>query len=563
MHPWLLLLLPLHVLASKDRLLGVSPDLVARYVPTKKGSAETWQCLDGSKTIDWSSVNDDYCDCADGSDEPGTSACPDSRFYCVNAGHIGSYIPSTRVRDGLCELECCDGSDEPEGVCPNVCKQVGEEYRERVKAENKLRKTGSKIRSTYLAFAQKEKKRLEEEIASSAQGISAREKEVARLRGTSFSGPLCVASSHTGLDLVERTESLSAAALEEKKSSPLYQSLITHHAALKSLQREHKKHLEREKALGEILDQLRTGYNPNYQDMAVLEAVRGWEQLAGLPHINDVGKEDENPDELGSDESEAASEEEQLEEGIWSTEQLEHQLDDLLATDYEGLLIEHDKHVGAPASPTSILFNLSAYLPDAVVPQYEALRDQLVSWLELLGLAQSKTDAAADTSKAQKTLSDAEHSLNLARREKEDKERELSRLFDPEWYGPDGEWKKLAGTCIEKEFGDYVYEVCLFDEARQKPLKGGQTFSLGKFAEWNNAEGIEKGSPAYYSKQHYTRGAKCWNGPQRSVTLDMSCGLENAVLSVAELEKCEYEFKVTTPALCLPLSASDIKREEL
>ena len=90
----------------------------------------------------------------------GTSACPSSRFYCVNAGHVGSFIPSTRVRDGLCgtssslamlswalncpkEPECCDGSDEAEGICPNVCKKVGEEYRERVKAENKLRKTVS------------------------------------------------------------------------------------------------------------------------------------------------------------------------------------------------------------------------------------------------------------------------------------------------------------------------------------------------------------------------------------------------------------------------------------
>ena len=43
---------------------------------------------------------------------------------------------------------------------------------------------GSKIRSTYIAFAQKEKKRLEEEIAASAQEIATREKEVARLRGT-------------------------------------------------------------------------------------------------------------------------------------------------------------------------------------------------------------------------------------------------------------------------------------------------------------------------------------------------------------------------------------------
>lgn len=72
MHPWLLLLLPLRVLANKERLRGVSPDLVGRYAPTKQGSAETWQCLDGSKSIDWSAINDDFCDCPDGSDEPGT-----------------------------------------------------------------------------------------------------------------------------------------------------------------------------------------------------------------------------------------------------------------------------------------------------------------------------------------------------------------------------------------------------------------------------------------------------------------------------------------------------------
>ena len=42
---------------------------------------------------------------------------------------------------------------------------------------------GSKIRSSYIAFAQKEKKRLEAEVAASIQEIVIREKEVARLRG--------------------------------------------------------------------------------------------------------------------------------------------------------------------------------------------------------------------------------------------------------------------------------------------------------------------------------------------------------------------------------------------
>ncbi|KAI0939027.1 hypothetical protein AcW1_004173 [Taiwanofungus camphoratus] len=524
---WLLFLFPLSTFASIEKTHGVPPSLLSRY--EKPGSASApWSCLDGSKTITWASVNDDYCDCSDGSDEPGTGACPNTVFYCRNEGHIGAYIPSTRVGDGLCELECCDGSDERPGTCPNTCKEVGEAYQINQAEERKIRKTGSKIRSSYISFAQKEKKRIDAQIIASEQEIAVREKEVVRLK-----------------DLVDRSESLSAAALEHKKESPLYKALISHSLALKSLQREHQIHLEREKALGDILDALRLGYNPNYQDMAVLEAVRGWEYLAGLPHINDVRKEE------GAEEQESSAEEqseEELEEGMWTEEQLEKELDGLLKTDYETLLLEHDKHVGAPTAATGSL----------------SLRDSLVSWLEALGIARGTAPAStADTSRARKAFNDAEHSLDLARQELQKAQEELSRLFDSEWFGPEGEWKKLQGTCLQKDTGDYTYEVCLFDEARQKPNKGGSSQSLGKFTSWNNAAGVTPGTPEYYGKQHYTRGSKCWNGPMRSVTLTMSCGTENALLSVAEPEKCEYQFAVTSPALCLPPEASEEKREEL
>jgi protein kinase C substrate 80K-H len=129
----------------------------------------------------------------------------------------------------------------------------------------------------------------------------------------------------------------------------LYTSLITHHIALKSLQREHKRHLEREKQLSDILDTLRHGYNPNYQDMAVLEAVRGWEYLAGLPHITEADREE------GSDEEDGATSpvdeaKEELKEGEWSAQQLEQQLDGILNVDHTSLLIEHDSYVDEPAS---------------------------------------------------------------------------------------------------------------------------------------------------------------------------------------------------------------------
>lgn len=61
-------------------------------------------CLDGSRTIPLSAINDDYCDCPDGSDEPGTSACENSsvQFYCKNEGHIPGSVRASRVNDGIC-----------------------------------------------------------------------------------------------------------------------------------------------------------------------------------------------------------------------------------------------------------------------------------------------------------------------------------------------------------------------------------------------------------------------------------------------------------------------------
>jgi protein kinase C substrate 80K-H len=136
----------------------------------------------------------------------------------------------------------------------------------------------------------------------------------------------------------------------------LYRSLLDHSTALKSLQREHKQHLEREKALGEILNSLRSGYNPNYQDMAVLEAVRGWEELAGLPHINDVRKDGESRDDTKKSESEAKDEDgdgdgdgkEKQDDSMWSAEKLEKELDGLVGTDHVSLLLEYEEHIRSP-----------------------------------------------------------------------------------------------------------------------------------------------------------------------------------------------------------------------
>ena len=81
MLPLILLALPVAALASVDKTHGVRPDLRAKYAPLSKGADPTWKCLDGSREIAWTAVNDDYCDCRDGSDEPGQYRVP---WWCCS-----------------------------------------------------------------------------------------------------------------------------------------------------------------------------------------------------------------------------------------------------------------------------------------------------------------------------------------------------------------------------------------------------------------------------------------------------------------------------------------------
>ncbi|KAH7686048.1 LDL receptor-like module domain-containing protein [Dioscorea alata] len=100
-------------------LVGVSPQDAKYYEGT------VIKCRDGSKTFGKDRLNDGYCDCSDGTDEPGTSACPEGRFYCKNLGDAPRILFSSQVNDRICD--CCDGSDEYESGlnCPNTCHKNG------------------------------------------------------------------------------------------------------------------------------------------------------------------------------------------------------------------------------------------------------------------------------------------------------------------------------------------------------------------------------------------------------------------------------------------------------
>lgn len=126
-----------------SKVRGVPDSLTEKY-----SSENNFVCGDG-KILPFSSVNDNYCDCADGSDEIGTSACSGGEFYCVNKGYKSTKIPSSRVNDGICD--CCDATDEAPGVCENICASVFAEEMMRIKV-HKQKNTAIIIVVSYLIY---------------------------------------------------------------------------------------------------------------------------------------------------------------------------------------------------------------------------------------------------------------------------------------------------------------------------------------------------------------------------------------------------------------------------
>ncbi|XP_043942798.1 glucosidase 2 subunit beta-like [Protopterus annectens] len=119
--------------------------------------SKPFMCLDRSKTISFDRVNDDYCDCGDGSDEPGTSACPNGKFHCTNTGYRPTYLPASRVNDGICD--CCDGTDEYNSgtICENTCKELGKKEREHLRKMAEVSREGLRIKEQLVQEAKKSK----------------------------------------------------------------------------------------------------------------------------------------------------------------------------------------------------------------------------------------------------------------------------------------------------------------------------------------------------------------------------------------------------------------------
>ncbi|KAL1924034.1 uncharacterized protein VTP21DRAFT_7069 [Calcarisporiella thermophila] len=531
-----LLLVSQTVANSSLGLLGVEKKNLHLY-QEKNGQ---FICLDGSKKIPFSAINDDYCDCPDGSDEPGTSACPNGKFYCANEGHIPAYIRSSRVNDGVCDAECCDGTDEYDGKiqCPNLCKEVGKEHRKMLRQIAAIQSEGARIKREYIKFGKEKKKKAQIELAKLEAEIIVLKERLGEVQ-----------SEKEKLEKEEQ-EAKSKSAKKTLQcpiecSSNARDTLFTLRSQVRErvekLQEKVNQFDEHVDRLLQVLRDLKANHNQNYHDMAVKEAVTALEEFE-----REFEKEETIVGDGGeANEVESETVDEEL-DGLFN-----EAIEKIETTNVEvvenGQMDEETTEIVRGKSSVSRLLNV--ILPSRVQEFIGSLARRVQQSLHIRFIGVTRYDA--DT--ARREFDKIDEKVREVERRISENKAELEKD-----YGPEEEWAKLNGECLSFDSGEYTYSVCLFGSATQKSNRDYASTHLGSFERW--AGSGEKGTLEYYSGQLYEHGTRCWNGPERSVKVSIECGKENKITSVTEPEKCEYFIKMMSPAAC-PLEAQTINQQ--
>ncbi|XP_052776827.1 glucosidase 2 subunit beta-like isoform X7 [Mya arenaria] len=501
-------------LATIPRPRGVAISMASFYKPDVP-----FQCLDGSKQVPFEYVNDDYCDCPDGSDEPGTSACTNGKFHCTNAGYRPINILSSRVNDGICD--CCDGSDEWEGniECVNNCKELGRKMREDREKQMQLQDSGYKVKLQYMEEGKKrraEKRAEMETLEQSKVELEALKNEV-EARKIEVEGPEKEAKEKHEQAWKEVQEAKKAELDKIKAETAFYEMDENKDNRVDLV--EIKAHAQFDvDNNGEVCDSearehLEIGEEADHVDLEhFMEKV--W------PNIRDFYKSPAEQEDKGDNQ--------EIEPKLPPRPGRRYVKNKLPMIERKKLQMrEEENRVGENKTGE-----------EEAMPEYDDETKQLI--------------AVADA--ARKQFTDADNAL----RDAENAIRDLQNYLNLD-YGPNEEFSALKGNCYEYTDREYTYKLCGFEKATQRPKAGGSETTLGNWGKW-------EGTPEdKYAAQKYENGQSCWNGPNRSVKVNMKCGLENKVTGTSEPSRCEYAFDFETPARCTepPARASDDTHDEL
>jgi protein kinase C substrate 80K-H len=496
--------------AGRLNTRGIEPDSAAaleREIAANKGL----RCDSGiGPILPETAWNDDYCDCPNGADEPGTAACAgvasDSRkFYCQNEGFDSVSIPLSWVNDGHCD--CCDGSDEWLSAtrCENVC------HRQQARRRQELEVLLDRCRRGLVKRTELVKKATAIRQAQDNTSLAALRRRLAK--------------SEQAVALLERQRKRLDAwqrwfySLHEKSSAdaplPTSRTLSVNGSTAS----------ESEQMLNEEVTKEFAAIPGDEDPIASSPSKTSWWQSLQkvLPKIRKrlpVDASIADPDSLNSS---LCSRVMLSRPFAWALEWAERL----------------DQRLGPRLGQVCLALRRFALLYSAGDPQTQRHHAQICKQL-----------AQEEWLKARQERDAATRALD-----------EAQRLSDT-YLGPDNVMLAMQNEpCLRKVVGQYEYEVCLLQHVNQyeRGVAGHGGVHLGSFA-YVDYVGPNTSCPSDKLVVHFLNGQRCWNGPDRQAIVTLECDEEFELVSVEETERCFYRITMRGPAACSEDSALELSR---
>lgn len=507
----LLVICSIVIYAQSDvpRPRGVSLSKASLYTPTKD-----FTCFDGTVTIPFNYVNDDYCDCFDGSDEPGTSACLNGVFHCTNAGHRPQNIPSSRVNDGVCD--CCDGTDEYATTeqCSNICENLGREARAEALRMAELLKAGNQVRIDLIAKGNKKRNEMAEQLAQlehdkmEAEKIKV-EKEAIKIEIEDKEND-ALKVYREAADKIRQQKAEEEQQKNRQEAEDTFARFDADSDGILTISEITVRNVFDKDKDGAVTEE-EVKYFLNEHESVDLEGfvTTTWPLLKPFLMM-----------EQGLFRTESTLDTDKISEGENEPE-----------SDADGDITEDQDHEDFEGDGEGGEDDTESELPLEDKDDSETEHQQVYD--------ENTQKLVEEASEARRLFTDAERTV----REIDSNIRHIKENLEKD-YGLQQEYATLDGECFEYEDKEYIYKLCLFQKASQKSKNGGSEIGLGNWGEWAGPEGNQ------YSIMKYTNGVACWNGPNRSTAVHIHCGLESKILTVTEPFRCEYKMDFSTPAAC-------------
>ena len=558
---------------------GMTAGMKERYLPVDA----PFVCDNGAKRLPHSSINDGFCDCADGADEPGTSACSGllkdgaaaaaKTFQCVNKGYKLVQIPASRVDDAVCD--CCDGSDEGSLVqCPDVCTVIAAKEIEHLTKLTAAYKAGSAIREQYI-------KKVEVETTSKAAPLAYLRQEIERQQAAVDALRDDKDAESARID--ERAEQAKGAAAESAKAVLGLESmsqgdlvpLLVHLFDLLSLA-EHEVNAMVDPSYSSgsssVLDDdyKRYDHYDDHKDAATgdSEDIPEQDVLDSMDHIDGQPADDALPHASLEEEPSAVDTSACVLRAAAGLSGPDARFSALCALEEGKQLAE------ARQLLLKVVQDKAAYLEVQLLVGYRAarggwdgVREEVSKDLEAAreagqvcpapleqsragscaiaeGLRSVYAQLAAALSEGERPaaakFADAESRLRHLEGERDEAEEAAGHL---EKLQGKLAFLALKGQCFEQKDGKFTYSMCTLGDITQRDGDSSHGTRLGSFAS------IEDG-PAGAYVMRFTEGDHCHAFGARKADVAVTCGADNRLLSASEPSTCHYSFVLETPAAC-------------